>query len=171
MSILVQTPSDAGWVSVSVARQIYSAVMSIPGPDRLAKRRQHAATVIAVVMTLWFVAVPALAVAAFFTGFTLPGADPPADEQRARTGTLILALAVVLVLPPAAATVVGVRNRRPIAASFCGLITAVGLAAGLFLVPSGLDEFGPRSTPVVTHPQPPGHCVERSGGDTRCPGG
>jgi hypothetical protein len=145
--------------------------MSIRGPEMFAKRRQHAATVIAVVMMVWFCAVPFLAVAAFFTGFRLPEADPLSAEQKAQSGSLILALAVVLVLPPAAATVVGVRHQRPVVASFCGLITVVGLAAGFLLVPWGLDGIGWKPTPVVTQVPPPYHCVERSGGDTRCPGG
>jgi len=59
-----------------------------------------------------------------------------------------------------------VRRRR--AAS---VIAVVGVAAGFLLVPSGLDDLGWKSTPAVTQVPPPIHCVERSSGDTRCPGG
>jgi hypothetical protein len=145
--------------------------MPICGPATFAERRRRAAVGIAVVMVVWFHAVSFLAVAAFFTGFTLPGAHPPSEEQQAKTGSLVLALVAVLVLLPAAAMVVGVRFQRPVAASFCGLITVLGLAVGVFLVPLGLEAVGWRSTPAVTHVPQPSNCVERSGGDTRCPGG
>jgi len=144
--------------------------MSTFGPER-AERRKHAAAVIVVCMALWSCVVPALAASAYFAGFRLPEAGPPSHEQVIGRGTLILALIVVLVVLPAAAAVVGFRNHRPVAASLCGLITAAGLAAGLLLLPRGLGDLGWNSAPAATPETTPSHCVERSGGDTRCPGG
>lgn len=146
--------------------------MSLSGPELIAKRRRNAAVVIAVGMALWFLTVPGLAVATFAAAFTLPGASPPTHEQAAESGTLMLVLAVVLVAPPAIGAVVGARNHRPVAATLCGLIAVVGLAAGYFLVQWGLDDLRwGKPAPAVTREAPPHQCIERSGGDTRCPGG
>ncbi|WP_157437145.1 hypothetical protein [Actinoplanes subtropicus] len=146
--------------------------MPIRGPEVFEARRRRAAGTIAAVMAVWLLAVPFLAVAAFFTGFTLPRAAPIAAGRQAEAGRLILALAVVLVLLPGAATVIGARYRRPIIAGLCGLITVVGLAAALLLVPAGMADLGWKATPArIPAPPTPSRCIERSGGDTRCPGG
>jgi hypothetical protein len=142
-----------------------------PAARTIAKRRWRSAAVIVVVVTMWVSTVQLLAVAAFVTGFTLPEAGPLSAADKVKSGTLILVLVVFLVLPPTAGAVVGVRHHRPVLASFCGLIAVAGLAAAIFLVPWGLDDLGWKSTPAVTQVPLPDHCVERSGGDTRCPGG
>ena len=165
-------PRRPFWLSGrTVDGKTYSVDMSTSGPEMEATRRNHAAPVIVISMALWFFAVPVLAALAFFTGFRLPEAGPLSHKQAAKSGTLILALVVVLVVPPAAAAVAGFRNHRPIVASVCALITAAGLAAGFLLVPWGLNDLGWVPAPAATHETTPSHCVERSGGDTRCPGG
>ncbi|GAA0553672.1 hypothetical protein GCM10010172_40280 [Paractinoplanes ferrugineus] len=78
--------------------------------------------------------VPGLAVAAFFTGFTLPGAGAFPRSRRPRAGPLVLAPAVVLI-----AAGDGGRHPESVGAGtgISGLVAAARLVAAFFLVPWG----------------------------------
>ncbi|WP_203827526.1 hypothetical protein [Actinoplanes palleronii] len=98
-----------------------------------------------------------------------------ADTEPAhpvRGGWFLLACAVLLVAAPLTATGIGVRHQRKIYATVCAVLSLAGLVAGGLIALSGLRETGlvEKPAPVVAT-TPARHCVELSGGDTRCPGG
>ncbi|WP_431878034.1 hypothetical protein [Micromonospora marina] len=91
-----------------------------------------------------------------------------ANLQR-RASVALLVAALVATAGPAVIALVAYRLRLVrIAVVFLVLAVVIAVPAVPFAVLAGRD-LDP--TPAVTNPGPPGHCVERSGGDTRCPGG
>ncbi|WP_185037161.1 hypothetical protein [Actinoplanes octamycinicus] len=120
-------------------------------------------------LIVWLVGAPMLFVVALSCSFRLPDTEA---KDPVRGGWFLLACAVLLVVAPLAATLIGVAGRRRIYASVCAVLTLGGLVLGGLMTPVALDEIG-----VVRRPPPPAptptisQCVERSGGDTRCPGG
>ncbi|RJL22762.1 DUF6234 family protein [Bailinhaonella thermotolerans] len=115
---------------------------------------------------VWFVGTPRLFFHAVAEG--LRGARLHGFDEASAHGYLVAA-AVVLVAAPASAALVAGLGRRKFAAWAYGLSAAVCLALVMAVLALGqrgrADDAAPRFTP------PPGHCVEHSGGDNRCPGG
>ncbi|MFI1992208.1 hypothetical protein [Actinoplanes sp. NPDC020271] len=101
--------------------------------------------------------------------FTFGDAAP---AHAARGGAFLLACAFLLIAAPVAATVIGARGGQNVYAGVCAVLALGGLVLGGLLAVRGLQETGAITKPAVVVPTPrTSHCVEFSGGDTRCPGG
>ncbi len=95
-----------------------------------------------------------------------------APVHAVRGGWFLLGCAFLLVAAPLAATVVGVRGRQNVFAGVCAVLALGGLVLGGLVAVVGLQETGALSKPAAVVPTPRiSQCIERSGGDTRCPGG
>ncbi|BCJ42069.1 hypothetical protein GCM10010168_65550 [Actinoplanes ianthinogenes] len=105
----------------------------------------------------------------FVNSFALPGVEP---ENPVRGGWYLLCCAIVLVTAPLTATVIGVVGKQKIYATVCAILALGGLVLAGLMTPSALDGIGVVRKPPAPAPTPRiSQCVERSGGDTRCPGG
>ncbi|MCW2142805.1 hypothetical protein BXY51_007395 [Actinoplanes cyaneus] len=101
--------------------------------------------------------------------FTFGDAAP---AHSARGGAFLLGCAFLLVAAPLAATVIGALGGQTIYAGVCAVLALGGLVLGGLLAVKGLQETGAITKPAAVVPtQTTSHCVEFSGGDTRCPGG
>ncbi|MFF5182017.1 hypothetical protein ACFY2Q_28715 [Micromonospora sp. NPDC000316] len=98
------------------------------------------------------------------------GDQPDAFEDlRRRVSVALLVAAMVATAGPAVIALVAYRLRLVrTAVVFLVLTVVIAVPAVPFAVITGQD-LDPG--PTLTTPGPPGHCVELSGGDTRCPGG
>ncbi|MFG3577890.1 hypothetical protein [Micromonospora chersina] len=91
------------------------------------------------------------------------------EDLRRRASLALLVAALVATVGPALLALVAYRLRLVrTAVVFLVLTVVIAVPAVPFAVLAGRD-LDP--APAVTTPGPPGHCVEHSGGDTRCPGG
>jgi hypothetical protein len=96
----------------------------------------------------------------------------PAPAHAVRGGWFLLGCAFLLVVAPLAATVVGARGGQNVYAGVCAVLALGGLVLGGLVAVKGLQETGAISKPAAVVPTPRiSQCIERSGGDTRCPGG
>ncbi|WP_436527339.1 hypothetical protein [Actinoplanes sp. HUAS TT8] len=95
---------------------------------------------------------------------------PPAHAVRG--GWFLLGCAFLLVVAPLAATVIGASGGQNVYAGVCAVLALGGLVLGGLVAVRGLQETGAITRPAEVVPTPRvSHCVEFSGGDTRCPGG
>ncbi|SCL50195.1 hypothetical protein GA0070603_0929 [Micromonospora chersina] len=91
------------------------------------------------------------------------------EDLRRRASVALLVAAFVATAGPALIALVAYQLRLVrTAVVFLVLTVVIAVPAVPFAVLAGRD-LDP--APAVTTPGPPGHCVEHSGGDTRCPGG
>lgn len=125
-----------------------------------------------VLILLWIIAVPALFLVAVLDLISFSSQAP--NPHQTRGGVLVLTACTLAVLLPAAATVVGHRDQRPLGTMICGVLTVAGLLVALLSVRGGLEATGlVADTPSRTHHSPvsTGNCADRSGGEATCPGG
>lgn len=97
--------------------------------------------------------------------------DQPGEfaDLKRRASLALLVAALVAAVGPAVIALVAHRLRLVrTAVVFLVLAVAIAAPAGPVAVLAGRD-LAP--APAATTPGPPWHCVEHSGGDTRCPGG
>lgn len=95
-----------------------------------------------------------------------------AAAHPVRGGWFLLGCAFVLVAAPLGAAVIGARGKQSIYAGVCAVLALGGLVLGGLVAVKGLQETGAIAKPAAVVPTPRvSQCVERSGGDTRCPGG
>ncbi|MFG1677571.1 hypothetical protein [Micromonospora sp. NPDC049282] len=97
--------------------------------------------------------------------------DQPGEfaDLKRRASLALLVAASVATVGPALIALVAYRLRLVrTAVVFLVLAIVIAVPAVPFAVLAGRD-LAP--APAATTPGPPGHCVEHSGGDTRCPGG
>lgn len=97
--------------------------------------------------------------------------EDAAPTHAVRGGWFLLGCAFLLVTAPAGAAVVGLRGGQSVYAGVCAVLALGGLVLGGLVAVKGLQETGTISTPVVVPTPTTWQCIERSGGDTRCPGG
>ncbi|NES27948.1 hypothetical protein GCE86_09725 [Micromonospora terminaliae] len=91
------------------------------------------------------------------------------EDLRRRANVAVLVAALVATAGPALIALVAYQLRLVrTAVVFLVLAVVIAVPAVPFALLAGRD-LDP--APAVTTPGPPGHCVEHSGGDTRCPGG
>jgi hypothetical protein len=145
-----------------------AAICTVQAVTATDERRTTAAQWVALLTLAWFLAVPTLVLTGILDSLTFTS-EPNPDH---RTGSLLLlAAAVVAVLLPLLAAVLAFRASRPVLGTVYALLTL------FLLLPAGLtareaaQDLGGYQPAVPQPPGPPGHCVEHSGGDTRCPGG
>jgi hypothetical protein len=120
-------------------------------------------------LTVWAIGAPVLFVLGLRDLFALPGVEP---ANPVRGGWYLLACAFLLIAGPLTATVAGMFRGPKIYTAVCAVLTLGGLVVGGLLAVAGLDETGLARRPAPPAPTPTiSHCVEFSGGDTRCPGG
>ena len=97
--------------------------------------------------------------------------DAPGEvaDLRRRATLALLTFVLVAVAGPVLVALVA-HHLRLVRTAIVFLVLAVGLAVPALpiAVHAGRD-LNP--APAPTAPGPPGHCMEHSGGDTRCPGG
>ncbi|MFF0659479.1 hypothetical protein [Micromonospora tulbaghiae] len=91
-----------------------------------------------------------------------------ADLQRQASLALMVAASVATAGPTVIALVAYRLRLVRTAVVFLVLAIVIAVPAVPIAVLAGRD-LAP--APAATTPGPPGHCVEHSGGDTRCPGG
>jgi hypothetical protein len=132
------------------------------------ERRTTAAQWVALLTLAWFLAVPALVLTGIFSSFSLGVEQNPEHREGA---LLFLAAAAVGVLLPLLATVLAYRGNRPILGTVYAVLTLFLIVPALVITLSSAKELGWYRPASPEPPGPPGHCVEHSGGDTRCPGG
>ncbi|ADU11401.1 hypothetical protein ML5_5949 [Micromonospora sp. L5] len=97
--------------------------------------------------------------------------DQPGEfaDLRHRASRALMVAASVAMAGPAVIALVAYRLRLVrTAVVFLVLAVVTAVPGGPVAVLAGRD-LAP--APAATTPGPPGHCVEHSGGDTRCPGG
>lgn len=97
--------------------------------------------------------------------------DQPGEfaDLKRRASLALLVAALVAAVGPAVVALVAYRLRLVrTAVVFLVLAVVIAVPAGPVAVLASRD-LAP--APAATTPGPPGHCVEHSGGDTRCPGG
>ncbi|MGC3862221.1 hypothetical protein ACPSM1_18740 [Micromonospora chersina] len=97
--------------------------------------------------------------------------DQPGEFEslRRRASVALLVAALAATAGPALIALVAFQLRLVrTAVVFLVLTVVIAVPAVPFAVLAGRD-LDP--APAVTTPGAPGHCVEHSGGDTRCPGG
>ncbi|GAA2868716.1 hypothetical protein GCM10010517_28580 [Streptosporangium fragile] len=118
-----------------------------------------------VVLTLiWLIGTPLLFLQVFAEGLRASRGGPSDGDRAMR---FLIAAAVVGVTAPALAAIVAGKTRREGAALVFGVAAALCFVAGAVLVSVDLRV----SSVPSPEPLPPGYCVERSGGDSDCPGG
>ncbi|WP_430503101.1 hypothetical protein ACQRWP_16375 [Micromonospora trifolii] len=97
--------------------------------------------------------------------------DRPAEfeDLKRQASVALLVAAMVATAGPLLIALVAYQLRRArTAVVFLVLTAVIAVPAVPIAVLAGRD-LDP--APAATTPGPPGHCVEHSGGDTRCPGG
>ncbi len=97
--------------------------------------------------------------------------DQPGEfaDLKRRASLALLVAALVAAVGPAVVALVAYRLRLVrTAVIFLVLAVVIAVPAVPIAVLASRD-LAP--APTATTPGPPGHCVEHSGGDTRCPGG
>ncbi|MFJ6154342.1 hypothetical protein [Micromonospora profundi] len=97
--------------------------------------------------------------------------DQPAEfaDLRRRASVALLVVAFVATAGPAVIALVAYQLRRVRTAVVFLVLTVVIAVPAAPVAVLTVRDLDP--APAPTTPGPPGHCVERSGGDTRCPGG
>ncbi|MCG5446005.1 hypothetical protein NIE79_004535 [Micromonospora sp. NIE79] len=91
------------------------------------------------------------------------------EDLKRQASVALLVAAVVAGAGPVLIALVAYQLRQVrTAVVFLVLAAVIAVPAVPFAVLAGRD-LNP--APAATTPGPPGHCVEHSGGDTRCPGG
>lgn len=136
-----------------------------PAAGRPAPGQRAAGVVLWVAGFAWWVAVPALLVAAVGESLTFLG-EPVDADAAARSSRRLVAAAVVAVGLPLLGLAAAARVRSRAGAWFFVVLLVLGGALGAVVVRDA-DRSGP-SDPA---PRAPAVCQERSGGRTDCPGG
>ncbi|MEW1586436.1 hypothetical protein AB0283_13435 [Micromonospora vinacea] len=91
------------------------------------------------------------------------------EDLKRQASVALLVAALVATAGPVLIALVAYQLRQVrTAVVFLLLATVIAVPAVPIAVLAGRD-LDP--APATTTPGPPGHCVEHSGGDTRCPGG
>ncbi|MFI6236817.1 hypothetical protein ACIBD9_24935 [Micromonospora sp. NPDC050784] len=91
------------------------------------------------------------------------------EDLERRASVALLVAALVATAGPAVIALVAYQLRRVrTTVVFLVLTVVIAVPAVPIAVLAGRDLDPPAA---ATTPGPPGHCVEHSGGDTRCPGG
>lgn len=128
--------------------------------------------VIGFLVLLWVCALLAPAWWVFSVGMRQWAAnysDRPADlDGLQRQANLALLIAALVAAGGPAVIALVAYQLRLVRTAIVFLVLAVALAIpGLLVAAHAYRDL----TPAPAPPGPPGHCVELSGGDTRCPGG
>jgi hypothetical protein len=128
--------------------------------------------VIGFLVLVWVCALLALAWWVFSIGlrqWAATSSDQPTDLDglRRQADLALLIATVVAAAGPAVIALVAYRLRL-VRTAIVFLVLAAALAVPALLVTAHAQRS---VTPAPTAPGPPGHCVELSGGDNRCPGG
>ncbi|SDD07469.1 hypothetical protein SAMN05216270_101639 [Glycomyces harbinensis] len=137
-------------------------------PSERTERRRRFGGLVALAAVLWLFAVPVLFGHGLEAGLSFAGDLPTAADQAAADGYMRAAAIVAVAGPLAIAALAALGRHRRTAAVF----TVVALFLVYMLaVQSGVrDLFLPEGEAPVEQ-EGPGYCIERSGGDNRCPGG
>jgi hypothetical protein len=94
----------------------------------------------------------------------LAGSSDVSAAAHDRPGMLAARFAAVLIGGPVLLAIVAIAGKLRRTALTYGVLAGLGVVLVLFAAAASRDE------PPAPAPQPT-HCVELSGGDTRCPGG
>ncbi len=139
--------------------------MSTPATPRRTGRGRRVARVLLPLLALtWLVGGGALVLAAVGESLAFLGESPSAEE-RARSAGYLLAAAWVAAGVPVLGLVLAAVVRSRAGVVVFSVLLLLGLAfAGLVGVERYRDRSAEPRAPVTV-------CQERSGGDTRCPGG
>jgi hypothetical protein len=142
--------------------------MEFPGTDpseRSERPRPRLGRLVAPATLVWLCTIAGL----FGTAWTAtPWFDQPTPAQEARSDAYMQAFVIAVPLGLLVIAAIAGIGRRPVT----GVVyLALALVLGLLLASqSGVrDRFRPESP--AEEPEPPGYCIERSGGDNTCPGG
>lgn len=123
-------------------------------------------------LVCWLLGTPACLYVAAIAGATLFGEPPSSSDLR--TATWAAAAAVGCGLgAPALATAIAAFARRKAVAIVAAVVLAVTGTAGVVAVAFSPDTLRAVRDQISPDPEPSRGpvCQERSGGDTRCPGG
>ncbi|MCI4062599.1 DUF6234 family protein [Micromonospora sp. R77] len=130
--------------------------------------------VVGILVLLWVCALLALAWWVFSIGMQQWAAnysDGPADLDglKRQANLAMLIITVVAAGGPVMIAFVAYRLRLTRTAIVFAVLAALLAIPAMFLAASAYQSLNP--APAPAQPGPPGHCVELSGDDNRCPGG
>lgn len=130
--------------------------------------------IVGLLVLLWVCGL--IAAAAWWVGIGLEQwsvsyGDQPGEfeDLKRRASVALLVAALVATAGPAVIAFVAYQLRRVRTAVVFLVLTVVIAMPAVPLAASAGRDLNP--APAATTPGPPEHCVEHSGGDTRCPGG